>query len=737
MTIKYTEEFNRATERSGFEGNSLLWSWLRSDVHRAALFSDLRENLPVLKFSTRDIRPIEDENGNVVDAHRDAYILTRKEDISYALKEFSNKGYKPLGSGTFVLASDNTQSDGHSNKRKFLLQALKNVQDDVSFIAQQAIAQALIGPTKNSQFNLVRDVAEQTALRFSAAIFGIPDKEHVFFMKTMRPALDALVYQMYARHFISNSVVLPKGNGAMAKLAVLVEKTLQEKVDSELLNRFTDYYCEDVASAGESLSGVISHILTVESIKAEEGGNLESEGNSLLEAIANGETPVTEIFKFLDESLNLYQVRNEFRAENLINLNLGVEMSLELEEFFQAMIDEKERPDDSVIPIRLNADSESPHPLPVLVRDRRDFNLRFRKTVLDYMIEEPSLKSGEYSATGGEIVRDIVGSLSGLVGNITAGISIVMNQLLENHSLRLLAEQADDDELTSIIKESLRLNPPAAFIPRVASSPTGNHKLSKKQRTFVLPDKSKVEIPEGADVMIPLGAASRDLSPDENPDEFNHHRTLDAYNFIFGDSIDDSSSHRCIGEGMSIPLIVSAVRKILDLQGLSLQSSADGLSKKWGYICDELPVVYSRDQVITQKPLNVIMKVKTPVAKHAEVLKQVINYGAPIIERLLAASGIVHFARFVFLNDDKELGLFTTYDGDFDTYIALFADVAGPMFDLIFEHMEVAPPMPVREHRSEFVDLIRQYDRAPVSDYFFSAYPSRSVESIRAAERSK
>ena len=57
---------------------------------------------------------------------------------------------------------------------------------------------------------------------------------------------------------------------------------------------------------------------------------------------------------------------------------------------------------------------------------------------------------------------------------------------------------------------------------------------------------------------------------------------------------------------------------------------------------------------------------------HAETLKAVIRYGAPLIEQALAKARHVHFAWFVFLEQDTKLALCTVYDGDFDAYIEEF-----------------------------------------------------------------
>ena len=124
------------------------------------------------------------------------------------------------------------------------------------------------------------------------------------------------------------------------------------------------------------------------------------------------------------------------------------------------------------------------------------------------------------------------------------------------------------------------------------------------------------------------------------------------------------------------------------------------------------------------------MKVRMPVAVHAEALKKVIHYGAPRIEKKLQDAGHVHFASFLFLEGDSKLALFTWYDRDFMSYIEHFALEIGPLFDRIFEHIEDPPPLPVNKFPKEFVDTIRRYNTRPAGDYFFSACPNAGVEAI-------
>jgi hypothetical protein len=52
--------------------------------------------------------------------------------------------------------------------------------------------------------------------------------------------------------------------------------------------------------------------------------------------------------------------------------------------------------------------------------------------------------------------------------------------------------------------------------------------------------------------------------------------------------------------------------------------------------------------------------------------------------------GTVHFARFAFLGNDQ-LGVITTYDGDFAVYINEFIDTIGDVFNALIAHVEKWP----------------------------------------------
>jgi hypothetical protein len=92
---------------------------------------------------------------------------------------------------------------------------------------------------------------------------------------------------------------------------------------------------------------------------------------------------------------------------------------------------------------------------------------------------------------------------------------------------------------------------------------------------------------------------------------------------------------------------------------------------------------------------------------------------------------IVHFARFVFLENNTRLAVMTAYDGSFDNYINQFINVIGDVFNQLLVHMADAPPLPVQQHRDEFLAYVKKND-VPIIGPFYSAYPDLSVDDILA-----
>jgi hypothetical protein len=92
---------------------------------------------------------------------------------------------------------------------------------------------------------------------------------------------------------------------------------------------------------------------------------------------------------------------------------------------------------------------------------------------------------------------------------------------------------------------------------------------------------------------------------------------------------------------------------------------------------------------------------------------------------------IVHFARFVFLDDNMKLAVITTYDGSFEDYLNDFVETIGDVFNQLLSHVKDAPPLPVQTYRNEFHEYVKKNDLTCIPP-FYSAYPNLTVLDIQA-----
>ncbi len=91
--------------------------------------------------------------------------------------------------------------------------------------------------------------------------------------------------------------------------------------------------------------------------------------------------------------------------------------------------------------------------------------------------------------------------------------------------------------------------------------------------------------------------------------------------------------------------------------------------------------------------------------------------------------GTLHFARWIDLHDHNQIAFFSDFDGSLRKYIEDFAKYMGPTFDLLFKHVENAPPLPVQKNVDAFYDWIVANNLQVIG--FYSAYPTLSVQDIR------
>lgn len=132
-----------------------------------------------------------------------------------------------------------------------------------------------------------------------------------------------------------------------------------------------------------------------------------------------------------------------------------------------------------------------------------------------------------------------------------------------------------------------------------------------------------------------------------------------------------------------------------------------------------------------QSPLTCIMPIKSPESYQA--LDALLKQAKPMIDQALDAVKTVHFARFVFLANNTQLAIITTFDGSFEDYISDFANYIGPIFDQLFLHISDPPTAPVKQNAQEFIEWVYNHDVKDAG--FYSAYPTRSVVEIHALER--
>jgi hypothetical protein len=137
------------------------------------------------------------------------------------------------------------------------------------------------------------------------------------------------------------------------------------------------------------------------------------------------------------------------------------------------------------------------------------------------------------------------------------------------------------------------------------------------------------------------------------------------------------------------------------------------------------------------RPLTLVMNIKSQedyqqlkaLLTHLQGLPESSN---PIVVALNELS-TVHFARFVFIGE-KQLAVITTFDGAFEAYIDAFVNKIGEVFDKLLAHMDDAPPLPVSEHRAEFLAYVRKYD-IPCVGSMYSAYPHLAVLDILTLDK--
>lgn len=330
-------------------------------------------------------------------------------------------------------------------------------------------------------------------------------------------------------------------------------------------------------------------------------------------------------------------------------------------------------------------------------------------------------RHGSAEAEAHEQALVVVGALAGTVANIQAACGITLQHLLDDparlqaaRTAALVLGDAGDPLalLDAHIAPALRANPPAPFLPR-----------------RLLQDAGPMQA--GDDVVLCLGAATAHAGDVAQADAL-------VFGLYRPGGGQPHGLHACLGADLARRVLCRVVADVLRLPALEarlhpVDGRPLGLKKRWGFAVDELPLRHRREDRVRQQPLNVRMPVKSPVAEHAPAIRAVLAAGAPRIEGLLRHARHVHFAWFQFHDHDSVLALHTVFDGNFEAYLQHFALEAGPLFDALFEHLDVALPRPVKDHPEAFVQVVLAHHHRAVAGYFYSAYPQGDTPAVQRA----
>lgn len=345
------------------------------------------------------------------------------------------------------------------------------------------------------------------------------------------------------------------------------------------------------------------------------------------------------------------------------------------------------------------------------------------------ILKRMALNPGIFSID--QLAGMVTGVIVGTVGNVQAASCLSIREVFSDpDSIEATIKEAHESRarahegaLHSRVGTFLVHNPPVPFLPRQASV----------DFTF-----AGQEIKKGEEIVLWLAAASRLKTLSYKADH---------YGLPFGapdkklkqtaTNNTETQAHSCTGTIAAHTLVTAIVGAVLRLPSVAevldpVTGNAQGLTQRYGFACESYPLTYKRAMRIAQQPLNLVMRVKTPTDKHSAMLQDIIRVGAPRIHQVLNQSSHVHFAWFQLLDQGRVLALHTVYDGDFDAYVQDFALKVDDLFDLILEHLEDAPPLPVAENMRAFVDTVRAHDLPIVNGYFFSAVPGAEVSEVLA-----
>jgi hypothetical protein len=144
--------------------------------------------------------------------------------------------------------------------------------------------------------------------------------------------------------------------------------------------------------------------------------------------------------------------------------------------------------------------------------------------------------------------------------------------------------------------------------------------------------------------------------------------------------------------------------------------------------------MYACDHTTAPKPVQTPLTCIMPIKSQPDYLAlvELLKNAKSAVDTALDSVKTVHFARFVFLQNNTQLAIITTFDGSFADYISDFATHIGPIFDALFQHIAEPPPLPVKKNTDAFIAWVDAHDVKDAG--FYSAYPGLKVVDIKAEQ---
>ncbi len=101
----------------------------------------------------------------------------------------------------------------------------------------------------------------------------------------------------------------------------------------------------------------------------------------------------------------------------------------------------------------------------------------------------------------------------------------------------------------------------------------------------------------------------------------------------------------------------------------------------------------------------------------------------PDMLRAQDSIGTVHYSRFTVLSE-KTLLFLADFDGQFEQLMLDLATHAGPVFDMIFAHVNNPPRTPVADNAEAFAEWAAEHLLHP--SFVYTAYTGATAQQIKA-----